>query len=154
MFSSLLEHVIGDIKNFVRFKVIEAIGSHHRKAEVSLSFRDIMKHKIAPIAFFLAMVVGCGEQKINTVEEGEVLMQISRDWSRSVSPDSIERVMSYWADDAVYMAPGQSAIIGKEVIRQMVKESLKIPGFKISWEPKVLQYRRAATWPTLSRKVK
>ena len=94
-----------------------------------------MKHKIAPIAFFLATMVGCGEQKVNTVEEGEALMQISRDWSRSVSPDSIERIMSYWADDAVYMPPGQSALIGKEAIRQMVTESLKIPGFKISWEP-------------------
>ena len=94
-----------------------------------------MKHKIAPIAFLLATMVGCGEQKVDTVREGEALMQISRDWSRSVSPDSIERIMSYWADNAVYMPPGQPALIGKDAIRQMVTESLKIPGFKISWEP-------------------
>ncbi len=80
-------------------------------------------------------MVGCDEQKINTAEEGEALMQISRDWSRSVAPDSIERIMSYWAEDAVYMPPGQPALIGKDAIRQMVTESLKTPGFKISWEP-------------------
>ena len=62
-------------------------------------------------------------------------MQISRDWSRSVSADSIEKVLSYWSDDAVYMPPGQSALVGKEAIRQMVTKSLKVPGFKISWEP-------------------
>jgi hypothetical protein len=55
-----------------------------------------MKHKIALIALLFATIVGCDEQKINSVEEGEVLIQISRDWSRSVAPDSIERIMSYW----------------------------------------------------------
>jgi ketosteroid isomerase-like protein len=43
--------------------------------------------------------------------------------------------MSYWADDAIYMPPGQPSLVGKEAIRQMVEGSLKSPGFKISWEP-------------------
>jgi len=79
--------------------------------------------------------MGCDGPKGNTKEEGEKLMQVSRDWSRSVSSDSIERVMSYWSDDAIYMPPGQSSLTGKDAIRQMVAGSLKTPGFKISWEP-------------------
>jgi uncharacterized protein (TIGR02246 family) len=87
------------------------------------------------IGFFLLTSTGCVDQKANHEEEGQKLMQISRDWSRSVSPDSIDRVLSYWAEDAVYMPPGQPALTGREAIRQMVTKSLKIPGFKISWEP-------------------
>jgi len=67
--------------------------------------------------------------------EGEKLMQISRDWSKSAATDSIEKTLSYWADDAVVMSPGQPAIKGKTAIRGMVENASKIPGFKISWEP-------------------
>lgn len=62
-------------------------------------------------------------------------MQISRDWSKSAATDSIEKTLSYWADDAVVMSPGQPAIKGKTAIRGMVENASKIPGFKISWEP-------------------
>ena len=62
-----------------------------------------MNHKIKLIGLLLATTIGCDKQRVNIEEEGKKLMQISRDWSKSISPDSIERVMSYWADDAVYM---------------------------------------------------
>ncbi len=62
-------------------------------------------------------------------------MQISREWSKSASTDSIEKILSYWADDAMVMSPGQPALNGKKAIREMVEGSSKIPGFKISWEP-------------------
>jgi uncharacterized protein (TIGR02246 family) len=45
----------------------------------------------------------------------------------------VERVLSYWTDDAVMLPPGQPAIIGKEALRHYVHASLKIPGFKITW---------------------
>lgn len=62
-------------------------------------------------------------------------MQLSREWSTSASTDSIEKTLSYWADDAVVMPPGQPPLKGKAAIRQMIEGTSKIPGFKISWEP-------------------
>lgn len=78
---------------------------------------------------------GCTENKVDTKAEGEKLMQLSREWSRVAGTDSIEKTLSYWADDAVVMSPGQHPIKGKEAIRDMVEGMSKIPGFKISWEP-------------------
>ncbi len=111
-----------------------------------------MKHEITIIGFLFASLVGCDNQRVNTEEEVAKLMQISRDWSRSVSPDSIERVMSYWADDAVYMPPGQSSLIGKEAIRNMVTRSLNNPGFKISWEPQSATISKGGDMAYLSEK--
>jgi uncharacterized protein (TIGR02246 family) len=78
---------------------------------------------------------GCKQQATDTKVEGERLMQLSRDWSKSAGTDSIEKTLSYWADDAVVLSPGQPPIKGKDAIRAMIVETSKIPGFKISWEP-------------------
>ena len=89
------------------------------------------------ITLFLAIIVlgGCNEKTIDTKAEGERLMQRSRDWSRLAATDSVEKILSYYADDAVMMPPGQPPLKGKNAIREMVSGASKIPGFKISWEP-------------------
>lgn len=44
--------------------------------------------------------------------------------------------LSYWSDDAVVMAPGQPATIGKDALRKMLEMNTTIPGFEVNWEPK------------------
>ncbi len=95
--------------------------------------------KSIPLLFLFAILTGCSNHQADTKKEGELLMQISRDWSKSAATDSIEKTLSYWADDALVMSPGQSPIRGKQAIREMIKGSSKIPGFKISWEPLSVQ---------------
>jgi ketosteroid isomerase-like protein len=45
----------------------------------------------------------------------------------------IDRIVSYWSDDAHVLQPGLPPIEGKAAIRAFVTASLKIPGFKIHW---------------------
>ena len=89
-------------------------------------------------SIFLSMLfvfIGCNEHNIDTKVEGEKLMQISRDWSKLAGTDSVEKMLSYYADDAVMMPPRQPPLKGKKAIREMVEGASKIPGFKISWQP-------------------
>lgn len=90
--------------------------------------------KIIIIILVVIGLISCN-RSVDSKTEGERLMQISRDWSKSASTDSIEKILSYWAEDAVVMSPGQPPISGKNAIREMVAGTSKIPGFKISWEP-------------------
>ena len=92
-----------------------------------------MKIRITLYSFFV--LLSCTNQKIDRKTEEDNLMQISREWSKSAAADSVEKTLSYWADDAVVMSPGQAPLKGKKAIREMVESSFKIPGFKISWEP-------------------
>jgi ketosteroid isomerase-like protein len=92
-----------------------------------------MKLIIASLIF--TVLASCSDNKVDTKIEGERLIQISREWSKSAATDSIEETLSYWADDAVVMSPGQPPLKGKNAIREMIKGTSKIPGFKISWEP-------------------
>jgi len=87
------------------------------------------------ILFISIAFTGCIENNIDTINEGEKLMQLSRDWSKSAATDSIEKTLSYWAEDAIVMSPGEPALKGKQAIRGMIESTSKIPGFRISWEP-------------------
>lgn len=91
--------------------------------------------KITTLFLLFIFLYGCNGLEVDTKTEGEKLMQISREWSKLAATDSIEKTLSYWADDAIVMSPGQPPIKGKNAIRAMVEGSSKIPGFKISWEP-------------------
>ena len=67
-------------------------------------------------------------------KEKEELLRRDAEWSTVVSEGSdVERMLSYWTDDAIVLPPGLPAIIGKAALRQYVEDSLQIPGFKISW---------------------
>jgi uncharacterized protein (TIGR02246 family) len=87
------------------------------------------------VELMLITILSCSQQKIDTKAEGEKLMQTSREWSQITSTGNVEKILSYWADDAVVISPGQPVLKGKKEIRQMVEGSFKTPGFKISWEP-------------------
>ncbi|MBC7827511.1 MAG: DUF4440 domain-containing protein [Chitinophagaceae bacterium] len=93
-----------------------------------------MKKKLF-VFLVITGLLSCTQSKVDTKAEGEKLMQLSRDWSKSASTDSVEKTLSYWADDAVVMSPGQPPIKGKNAIREMMQSMSKIPGFHIRWEP-------------------
>jgi ketosteroid isomerase-like protein len=63
------------------------------------------------------------------------LMQVSRQWAQAVAGGDLERILSFWADDAIVLAPDQPAIVGKDAIREFVRASQAIPGFSLTWEP-------------------
>ena len=45
----------------------------------------------------------------------------------------IDRILSYWTDDAVVLPPAVPTIVGKTALRQYVESSLQMPGFQITW---------------------
>lgn len=63
------------------------------------------------------------------------LMQASRDWAKAATSRDVERIVSYWADDAIVLEPDRPALVGKAAIRGMVEGGMKDPKFSITWEP-------------------
>lgn len=91
---------------------------------------------ITAVAF---MIVCCSQPKPDVEAEGEKVMQLSKEWSEAASGGDVEKTVSYWADDAIVMSAGQPTYKGKDAIRRMVEESVKIPGFSIRWEPQSVE---------------
>lgn len=83
----------------------------------------------------LPLLFSCSTEKVDTEEEGQKLMELSREWSKVAATGDIEKIINYWSDDAVYISSGQPTLYGKQNIKEMVAGSSSIPGFSISWEP-------------------
>jgi len=87
----------------------------------------------------LVAIVSCNQTKVDKKAEGEKVMQLSKEWSQTIATKDVDKIVSYWADDAFLMQEGQPPLQGKQAIRQMVEESFKIPGFSISWQPQSVE---------------
>ena len=83
----------------------------------------------------LLALLACAPAKPDLEAEKAALLQASRDWAAIVPSGDIDRMVSYWSDDAVILPPDQPAVVGKEAIRAYVGGMLAIPGFTITWEP-------------------
>ena len=74
---------------------------------------------------------------MNIAAEKERLLRRDAEWAQSASEGrDVERILSYWTEDAVVLPPGLPAVVGKAALRQYVEGSRQIPGFRITWESK------------------
>ena len=87
------------------------------------------------ILLLVVTITSCHQQKVDTKVEGEKVLQLSKEWSQAASRGDVEKIIGYWAHDAVVMSAGEPILSGKQAIRKMVEESYKMPGFRISWQP-------------------
>ena len=71
----------------------------------------------------------------DTEPEREALMQTSRAWARAAASGDVERMVSFWADDAIILPPDRPAVVGKDAIRDFVRRSFALPHFSVTWEP-------------------
>jgi ketosteroid isomerase-like protein len=66
--------------------------------------------------------------------ESAALLRRDADWANlATAGKDVDKIVSYWTDDAVVMEPGQPAVEGKAAIRAFVASSLQSPVFKIHW---------------------
>lgn len=81
-----------------------------------------------------AAVTGCSRSSFDAAAEQAILLKQDAEWaSVAAAGQDVEKIISYWADDALVVPPGQPIVEGKAAIRAFVTESLKIPGFTIHW---------------------
>ena len=67
-------------------------------------------------------------------KERATIIEIDKQWATVAAEGrDVERIISFWADDAKIFAPGMPLIEGKTAIRQFVQNSLATPGFSIRW---------------------
>jgi ketosteroid isomerase-like protein len=93
-----------------------------------------------PVAI-LIFVVACTETKVDMKAEEAAILKADSTWSAlSLESKDVDKIVSYWTDDAVVIPPGQPIVKGKEALRKFVEESFKIPGFSISWKSSAIKF--------------
>lgn len=68
----------------------------------------------------------------------ESLFRTDLAWAAAASAGKdAEHVASFWADDGVIVPAGAPVVAGKAAIREFVAASFAMPGFHITWSPKL-----------------
>lgn len=66
--------------------------------------------------------------------ERKRLLERDAEWAALASSGKeVERILSFWTDDACVLAPGLPAFSGKPALRNYVEGALAVPGFHITW---------------------
>ena len=87
-----------------------------------------------PYLALLLMLGSCSRPPFDAAAEQAKLLHRDAEWAEAASAgQDVEKIVSYWSDDAVVIPPGQPVLEGKAAIRAYVASSLKIPGFRIHW---------------------
>ena len=80
------------------------------------------------------MLAGCAASHFDARSEGAKLLQRDAEWANlAYEGKDVDRVVSYWSDDAVVMMQGGPVVEGKAAILTMVASSFRSPIFKIHW---------------------
>jgi ketosteroid isomerase-like protein len=93
------------------------------------------------LALFLCsatlLLGGCAPTARRTFDasaESAKLLQRDAEWADlAAAGKDVDKIVSYWTDDAVLVQSGQPAVEGKPALRAFVAASLAAPGFKIHW---------------------
>ncbi len=80
---------------------------------------------------------GCVEDDtpIDAEAAREILLETDRAWAAAAAAGDIERLTSFWAEDAINYFPGAPVAQGKTAIGQLVQRNRSQPGFSLTWDP-------------------
>jgi ketosteroid isomerase-like protein len=87
-----------------------------------------------PLLVLPFLVFSCSQRNFDSAAEQAKLLRRDAEWANLASAGKdVDKIVSYWSDDALLIFPGQPVLEGKPAIRAYVEASLKTPGFKIHW---------------------
>jgi ketosteroid isomerase-like protein len=117
------------------YSVYSVAGGRLARHGKPLSILNLHNMKVYYFTFLvLAALTSCNNQKADLKANEDQIRHNHADWEKLAATGDIEKILFYWTDDAVIMAPGQPLIQGKDAIRAMLQNTKNIPGFKMEWD--------------------
>jgi uncharacterized protein (TIGR02246 family) len=81
----------------------------------------------------VAAAVACGPGADLDAERAAI-EAADRAWLAAAQAGDVDSTLSFWAEDARVIGPGEPPYIGRDAIRQMLLDGLATPGFSVTWE--------------------
>jgi uncharacterized protein (TIGR02246 family) len=76
-------------------------------------------------------------------EDEAAIRAAETSWSQAAGAKDLDRFVSYYAPDAVVLAPNAPMASDPAAIRKLIGELMAMPGFSISWGPTKVEVARS-----------
>jgi uncharacterized protein (TIGR02246 family) len=90
------------------------------------------KHVVVLLSLVMVVSSGCAK-KVDLEAERAALMKVDADWAATLAAKDLEGFLSYFASDAVVLAPHLPQMNGSDAIREWATTSFNFPGFAVTW---------------------
>ena len=82
----------------------------------------------------LSSCAGCASSMKSDMQR-RMLLETDQSWAAAARAGDVERIKSFWADDAVNFFPGAPVAKGKEALGKLLRRNRTKPGFSLTWSP-------------------
>src|SRR5256885_12556778 len=99
------------------------------------SLQDVRLKTLFVFLFLLALSIACQTQGTSDTRAADeaALKKLDDEWSKVTAARDVEKMISYYSDDAMVMLPNIPTLTGKESIRTFWNSMLD-PGFSGGWK--------------------
>jgi len=82
----------------------------------------------------LCLAPACKQQEVPDTRAADerAIRDMETDWNKALAAKDVERIVSYYSDDASLFPPNRPIVTGKEAIRASWTKSLAAPGLSLS----------------------
>jgi len=100
-----------------------------------------------PIIGLLMLTSGCQQAPAPAPDtraaDEQAIREIEKDWSNAFGAKDVERLITFYAEDAAVMPPGEPGASGKEAIRGSIGKMLAMPGLALSFQTAKVEVARS-----------
>ena len=113
-----------------------------------------MKRALAVLTY--GLFFSCGQaMAFDAATEEAKLLKRDAEWADlATAKKDVDKVVSYWTDDAVLIFQGQPVIEGKAAIRAYVASCFSDPVFQIHWKSSKVTFSLMARWLICPRRIR
>lgn len=83
---------------------------------------------------FVCLVLACQPLAADRAADERAIRQTEAEWAKAALSNDVERFVSFYADDAALLVPGQPVVTGKEAIRKAAGDLFNTPGFSLTFQ--------------------
>jgi ketosteroid isomerase-like protein len=86
------------------------------------------------LIFLLLLLLTACQTRSDTPADETALRKLDDEWSKAAGSRDVEKMISYYSDDAVVMIPNIPTLTGKEPIQTLWKSIIGSPDFSGGWK--------------------
>jgi uncharacterized protein (TIGR02246 family) len=75
--------------------------------------------------------------------DAAAIRTMDADWAKFAAAKDLEKCMSYYADDAVVLASGAPAFVGKDNVRKFIQGMLAVPNMQVLFTDQIVDVARS-----------
>ena len=93
-----------------------------------------MKTKLQIFISLTVLLIPACKQNVDIETERQALLNADSAWAVAAASGNVEKIKTFWTEDAINYFPGQEPAFGKEEILNIVKKNRSTPGFSLNWK--------------------